>query len=1035
MASGPDYAELHCVSNFSFLRGASHPDELVSRAAALGYSALALTDECSLAGVVRAWQASQKVALPLITGAEFTLEDGLRLVLLAENHDGYSRLCRLITQARRRSEKGAYRIGRGDFARTSDCFALWLPGAQVEAIDATQAEWTRECFGEAGGIALEVHRSDDDAARIAQLRAIATRCGLPLVACGDVHMHTRARRPVQDTLTAIRHRLSLREAGERLFPNGERHLRSRERLAALYPADTLRATLPIAERCRFNLGELRYEYPHELVPAQTTASAHLRALTLAGASERWPGGVPPDIAATIEKELRLIAELKYEHFFLTVEDLVRFARSRGILCQGRGSAANSVVCYALGVTAVDPHRIGMLFERFISKERAEPPDIDVDFEHQRREEVIQYVYAKYGRERAALAATVICYRPKSALRDVGKALGLSLDQVDAIAGAVAWFDDFAEMPERLRELGLDPQRPVLRRLLALTGVLLGFPRHLSQHVGGFVISQHPLSTLVPVENAAMPDRTIIQWDKDDLEALGLLKVDVLALGMLSAIRRALEMVAGFEGRPFAITDVPAEDPATYAMLCKGDSVGVFQVESRAQMSMLPRLKPVNYYDLVIEVAIVRPGPIQGQMVHPYLRRRKNEEKVDYPSEELRKVLQRTLGVPLFQEQVMQIAIVAAGFSAGEADQVRRSMAAWRRNGGLDHFRDRLLDGMRARGYPPEFAERIYQQILGFSSYGFPESHAASFALLVYVSAWLKCHRPAAFTAGLLNSQPMGFYAPAQLIADARRAGVEVRPVDVLVSDWDCTLEEGVRGWGLGVRGKTAALRLGLRMVLGLAEDEARRVVALRASPPRGIDELVARARLSRRAVRLLAASGALAGLAGHRHAARWAALGAAHDRDLLAGHAAREPDAPLPMPSAGQEVLADYAATGFSLRAHPLALLRARLRRLGALRASDLAGIANGRRVTIAGLVTHRQRPEAAAGVMFVSLEDETGISNLVVWPKVQERQRRELLGSRLVLVDGELQNVDGVIHVVAQRLRDCSDWLGTLRTPARDFH
>jgi error-prone DNA polymerase len=1065
-----EYAELHCLTNFSFLRGASHPDELVGQAAALNYAALAITDECSLAGIVRAWEAAKKVGLGMIVGSEFRLDDavrstsaglkkqnaaaGMKLVLLAESHDGYSQLCQLITQARRRSEKGSYCIGRGDFARLRDCTALWVPGA---TIDAGEAEWVRECFGASGAIALELHRGPDDAARLQQLRDVSRRCGLPLVAAGDVHMHVPQRRVLQDTVTAIRHRCTLAQAGDRLFPNGERYLRPLPVLQQLYPAAALRETLVIAERCRFSLAELRYEYPHELVPPAMTPSAYLRQRTYEGARSRWPGGVPADVVALIEKELKLIAELKYEHYFLTVEDLVRYARSRGILCQGRGSAANSAVCYALGVTAVDPHRIGMLFERFVSKERAEPPDIDVDFEHQRREEVIQYIYNKYGRERAAIAATVICYRPRSALRDVGKALGLSLDQVDALAGSIEWFDDFKGMPERLRELGLDPDAPVFKRLLILVSNLLGFPRHLSQHVGGFVMSEHPLTTLVPVENAAMPDRTIIQWDKDDLEALGLLKVDVLALGMLSAIRRALALVAEFEGRRFEITDIPAEDPATYDMLCKGESVGVFQVESRAQISMLPRLRPKCYYDLVIEVAIVRPGPIQGDMVHPYLRRRQGKEQVEYPSEALRQVLERTLGVPLFQEQVMQIAIVAAGFSPGDADQVRRSMAAWQRSGGLDHFRDRLLDGMRARGYTQEFADRIYHQILGFSSYGFPESHAASFALLVYVSAWLKRHRPAAFCAGLLNSQPMGFYAPAQLIADAKRAGVEMRPVDVRYSDWDCTLERGNSVGAAHGRDHRAhgalpqvapALRMGLRMVRGLSEDEGRRVAALRPKsrdahdfsessvrPCFSVDELMARAQLSRRAINLLADAGALAALAGHRHAARWVALGTERSTALLAGHAGREAQIVLPMPSAGQDVVADYSALGFSLRAHPLQLLRDKLGQYRVLRAADLAQVPNGQRVRVAGIVTHRQRPEAASGVMFVSLEDETGISNLVVWPKVQEQQRRALLGSRLMLVEGELQNAEGVIHVVAQRVRDCSSWLGELRAPSRDFH
>ena len=1023
------YAELHCLSNFSFLRGASHPFELVQRAAALGYSALALTDECSLAGIVRAWEAARAAQLKLVTGAEFRLEDGLRLVLLAEDHDGYTRLCELITAGRRRGAKGAYRIARTDFERdVRGCLALWLPG---DPSDVAEAAWVRACFPQRAWIAVELLRGPDDAARLAALQALSHETGLPLAAAGDVHMHARERRVLQDTVTAIRHRCTLAQAGERLFPNGERHLRTLDELRALYPPALLEASARIAARCRFDLAQLRYAYPRELVPPGLAASDWLRQLTFEGASRRWPGGVPARVEALLEKELALIAELKYEAYFLTVEDLVRFARGRGILCQGRGSAANSAVCYALGVTEVDPARTEVLFERFVSKERAEPPDIDIDFEHQRREEVIQYVYAKYGRERAALAATLITYRPRSAIRDAGKALGLSLDQVDALAKSLQWFDDVATLAPRLRELGFDPEAPVLRRLREVVTGLIGFPRHLSQHVGGFVMSEQPLSTLVPVENAAMPERTIIQWDKDDLEALGLLKVDVLALGMLSAIRRALALVAAFRGRPFALGDIPPEDPATYEMLGRGDSVGVFQVESRAQMSMLPRLKPRCFYDLVIEVAIIRPGPIQGGMVHPYLRRRQGREPVAYPSRALEQVLSRTLGVPLFQEQVMQIAIVAAGFSPGEADQVRRSMAAWQRRGGLEHFRERLLGGMRARGYPEAFAEQIYRQVLGFGSYGFPESHAASFALLVYASAWLKRHEPAAFCAGLLNAQPMGFYAPAQLVADARRAGVEVRAVDVLASDWDCTLEAAGEG-GTGRPG-TAALRLGLRLVRGLPEEEAQRLVAAR--PFASLDELVARARLSRRALNALADAGALAALAGDRHQARWAALGMEKSTPLLAGHAARETRIALPAPGVGQDVAADYGALGFSLRAHPLALLRHRLQRLGALRAAELAAVPDGRQVTVAGLVTHRQRPATASGVMFVSLEDETGISNLIVWPSVQEAQRRPLLGASLLVASGELQNAEGVVHVVARRLRDCSGWLGALRAPSRDFH
>ncbi len=838
----PPYAELHCLSNFSFLRGASHPDELVERAQALGYAALALTDECSLAGVVRAHVAARDAGLPLIIGSEFTLADGLKLVLYATDRATYGDLAQLITRGRRNAVKGRYSLTRNDVAEIAPrCLALWIPdesGTRLQAAppiggrppsaskrrgvrrsgpgsntgpQADPCRWLADVFPGRAWIAAELFARSGDHARLASLQAQAAAAGLPLVAAGDVHMHVRARRALQDTLTAVRLSTPLAECGYALFPNGERHLRSRARLATLYPRELTDATLDIVARCTFSLDELRYEYPEELVPPGATPAGHLRALVEAGLARRygqraqpagpsaaprdeitWHAGAPPDVRELIEHELALIAELKYEPYFLTVEDIVSFARRNGILCQGRGSAANSAVCYALGITEVDPARMSMLFERFISKERNEPPDIDVDFEHQRREEVMQYVYRKYGRDRAALAATLITYRPKSAVRDVGRALGLDLAQVDRLTGVFAWWDGRRIDPVRIREAGFDPDNPLIMRLVTLAGDLQGFPRHLSQHVGGFVIARGLLERMVPVENAAMADRTVIQWDKDDLDAMGLLKVDCLALGMLSAIRRALAMVSRYRGVEMRMQDIPAEDPAVYAMCQRADTIGVFQIESRAQQSMLPRLKPACFYDLVIEVAIVRPGPIQGGMVHPYLKRRQGLEPVTYPSAAVKSVLERTLGVPIFQEQVMQLAIVAAGFSPGEADHLRRSMAAWRRKGGLEKFEQRLIDGMGARGLSASFARQIYQQILGFGEYGFPESHSASFSLLVYVSAWLKRYEPAAFCAALLNSQPMGFYAPAQLVADARRHGVEVRSADVTVSEWDCTLEGGGR---------------------------------------------------------------------------------------------------------------------------------------------------------------------------------------------------------------------------------------------------
>ncbi len=806
----PPYAELHCLSNFSFLRGASHPEELVERARAQGYAALALTDECSLAGIVRAHLAAKDAGLPLVIGSEFTLVDGLKLVLYATDRATYGDLCQLITRGRRQALKGRYALTRDDVAELAPrCLALWVPGDGAPE----PARWVADVFPGRAWVAVQRFARSGDRTRLEALHALARATGLPLVAAGDVHMHVRARRALQDTLTAIRLRTPLAECGYALFPNGERHLRSRARLATLYPRALTDATLDVVARCAFSLDELRYEYPEELVPAGQTPAGHLRALVEAGLVRRYgeaderqseaanegrsegssaahpPNAeVPPDVRALIEHELELIAELKYEPYFLTVHDIVDFARRSGILCQGRGSAANSAVCYALGITEVDPARMSMLFERFISRERNEPPDIDVDFEHQRREEVMQYVYGKYGRDRAALAATLITYRPKSAVRDVGRALGLDLAQVDRLAGMFAWWDGRRIDPERIREAGFAPDNPLIERLVMLTGDLMGFPRHLSQHVGGFVIARGLLERMVPVENAAMADRTVIQWDKDDLDAMGLLKVDCLALGMLSAIRRALDLISRFRGITLRMQDIPAEDPAVYAMCQRADTVGVFQIESRAQQSMLPRLKPACFYDLVIEVAIVRPGPIQGGMVHPYLKRRQGLEPVTYPNAAVKSVLERTLGVPIFQEQVMQLAIVAAGFSPGEADQLRRSMAAWRRKGGLEKFEQRLVDGMGARGLSEAFARQIYQQILGFGEYGFPESHSASFSLLVYVSAWLKLHEPAAFCAALLNSLPMGFYAPAQLVADARRHDVEVRNVDVTISEWDCTLE-------------------------------------------------------------------------------------------------------------------------------------------------------------------------------------------------------------------------------------------------------
>jgi error-prone DNA polymerase len=997
----------------------------VARAATLGYAALALTDECSLAGAVRAHVAAKGTGLHLIVGSELRLAEGPRLVVLAQDRAGYGNLSQLITLARRRAPKGDYRVGAPDLAAgLGGCLALWLAG---EADPPDLGHGLADGLPGRVWIGVTLHRRGGDQARLAGLRRLADACRLPLVAAGGVQMHVPDRQPLLDTLTAVRLGTTVEAAGEALAQNREAYLHERAELALFYPPDLLAETLALAEVCRFSLDELRYEYPDELVPSGETPTAYLRRLTLEGAARRWPEGVPLRVQDLIEHELALIAELRYEPYFLTVHDIVAFARRQGILCQGRGSAANSAVCFCLGITEVDPARMQMLFERFISRERGEPPDIDVDFEHQRREEVIQYIYERYGRERAALAATVICYRPRSAVRDIGRALGMGADQVDRLARNIHWWDGREVSMQRLRETGLDPASPLVRRTLDLVRQVQGFPRHLSQHVGGFVIARGELSRLVPIENAAMPGRSVIQWDKDDLDALGLLKVDCLALGMLSAIRRALDLLNGYRGTALTMADIPAEDPAVYAMIQRGETTGVFQIESRAQMAMLPRLKPACFYDLVIEVAIVRPGPIQGDMVHPYLRRRQGLEPVTYPSEAVREALGRTLGVPIFQEQVIKVATVAAGFSPGEADQVRRSMAAWRRRGGLEQFRERLIDGMLGRGYGRGFAEQIYTQILGFGEYGFPESHAASFALLVYVSAWLKHHEPAAFFAAILNSQPMGFYAPSQLVREARRQGVEVQPVDVHASDWDCTLEPGP--------GRKPTLRLGLRLVKGLSRAGAERLVAARAQGPwDSVVDLAGRARLDRGDLRALAAADALAGLAGNRRLAAWEVTGIG--RPLPLAPAPREPQALplLPPPSEGEAIAGDYASLGLSLRRHPLALLRGHLDRRRLLSAREVGEVPAGSRVATAGLVINRQRPGTASGVTFVTLEDETGFVNLVVWRQLAERQRATLLGARLLGVEGEIQREAGVTHLVARRLRDYSGLLGGLVTQSRDF-
>ncbi len=1065
----PGYAELQCQSNFSFLQGASHPEELVERAILLGYAALAITDECSLGGVVRAHVEARKKDLHLIVGATFQIRAApdaqtLGITLLAQTREGYGNLSELITLARTRAPKGEYLLAPEDFTHPPkdyghlrhlpECLAILTPAYGIDADTlAQQAQWLARTFPHRAWVGLTLlHRSRDDLHRAAVEHAAQTS-GLPIVAIGQVQMHVRSRKPLHDTLTAIRTGKPVAQCGYELSGNAEQHLRTRLRLASLYPPDALAQTLIIARRCAFKLTDLRYEYPEEVVPRGQTPASYLRQETYAGATWRFPQGTPPHVAEQIEKELKLITELHYEAYFLTVYDIVQFARSQRILCQGRGSAANSAVCYCLGITAVDPVRGNNLFERFISKERDEPPDIDVDFEHQRREEVIQYIYTKYGRLRAGLTAVVISYRPRSVLRDTGRALGVDSGVIDAVARAHQWWDGKQEMLRTLDACGLDAQSRVARQWASLAQTLMGFPRHLSQHPGGFVISRGKLSRLVPIENAAMQDRSVVQWDKNDLDALGLLKVDILALGMLSALRRTLELAGQRRGQVLNLQDIPEGDDPTYDMICDADTVGVFQIESRAQMSMLPRLKPRRYYDLVVQVAIVRPGPIQGGMVHPYLRRRQGKEPATYPSPAVEGVLCRTLGVPIFQEQVMQIAVVAAGFTGGEADELRRSMAAWKRKGGVDKFRTKLISGLLANHYTLDFAEALFRQIEGFGEYGFPESHAASFALLAYFSSWLKRHEPEAFLAALLNSQPMGFYAPSQLVQDASRHGVRVLPADVTISGWDSTLEYASAGTSSNTPPQTSrphvhphapaadasrpAVRLGLSIIQGMQIAAAQRIEQARSGAPfTDTRDLARRAQLTRHDLNALAAADALRTLAGHRRQANWEAAASVHSTDLLRDTVIVEPEAPtLTAPTESQTITADYRSLGLTLNRHPLALLRPQLAAKNFQTAEVLNTYPDKRIARACGIVTVRQRPQTAKGTIFVTLEDETGPVNVVMRPELIERQRKELLGATLMGVFGTWQNVDGVRHLIAQRLVDLSELLGKLDVASRNFH
>jgi error-prone DNA polymerase len=1083
----PDYAELEVATNFSFLRGASHADEMVLQAARHGYRAIGVTDYNTLAGVVRMHDAAKQIrqrngwAPRLLIGARLTFADGSPdLLAYATDRAAYGRLCRLLSTGKRRAEKGECTLYLDDFLDHQEGLLTAAVPVELTASSATLKNGAltrsplarlRDALGDRLSLATSCLYSPDDAGRLRQIAQLARTFNIPLLATNGVHYHAPQRRPLQDVLTCIRHGCTIHDAGFKLFPNGERYLKPPAQMHRLFAdcPETLRRGIELAERCSFSLDELRYEYPDEVVPAGKTVAGHLADLTWDGAATRYPAGVPQKIRDLIDKELRVISEQRWEAYFLTVHDLVNYARSREILCQGRGSAANSAVCYCLGVTSVDPDRIDVLFERFISAARGEPPDIDIDFEHERREEVIQYLYEKYGRERCAMTAEVITYRGRSAVRDVGKALGLSLDLVDQMAKRLDWWHRGTLDEKQLREVGLDPADSTIRTVVDLTGELLGFPRHLSQHVGGMVMTHGPLCEMVPIENASMVDRTVIEWDKDDIDTVGILKVDALALGMLTCISKAFKLLncthESTKARrafvpwclpsvPLELHTLPPEDPQTYDMICDADTIGVFQIESRAQMTMLPRLKPRKFYDLVIEVAIVRPGPIQGNMVHPYLRRRNGEESVVYPSEELRAVLEKTLGVPLFQEQAMRIAMVGAGFSAEESDQLRRAMAAWRKTGALEAFHGKIVRGMLANGYTGEFAEQCWLQIRGFGEYGFPESHSASFALLVYASAWIKRHHPAAFATALLNSQPMGFYAPAQIVRDAKEHGVEVRPIDVNHSDWDCTLEEGAtsqgpeagsvkENWGRG----GPALRLGFRQIKGMSEAHGHVIVAARRQAGRftSVEQFHRATELPRHALRRLAEADAFASLGLSRRQALWQVLAIRDEKaplfdqceeenhGLVARVTGHHVDLP-PMPLA-HEVMIDYRTAGLSLKRHPISLLRDQLDKLHVTTAAELNRLPAGRWVKVAGLVLIRQRPGTASGIVFETIEDETGIANLIIRPDLYERHRAAARHAALLQAEGYVEREGQVLHVMAKRLTDLSHLLPGYVLSSRDFH
>ncbi|USG60454.1 error-prone DNA polymerase [Sneathiella marina] len=1034
------YVELAVTSNFSFLNGASHPDELILTAAALGYSAVGLADRNSLAGIVRAHKAAKQARIRLVVGVRLILMDGFECLCFPTDKAAYSRLTQLLSRGNRRAEKGACYLTFEDvMAYGTGQIFIAMPPYEIPAGFEAQVARLAKAFPKTSYVSLTAHFTGNDLQRLDLLSELAHRQALPSVVTNDVLYHIPNRRPLQDVLTCIREHTTIQEAGFQLIVNAERHLKSPTAMHRLFPGfqEAVRRSQDIAAKCRFSLDELAYQYPDEPIGDSPTPQIELERLTWIGAQSRYPDGIPEPVGKTLNHELELIGQLDYAPYFLTVYDIVRFARSLDppILCQGRGSAANSVVCYCLGITSVNPTEVNLLFERFVSAERDEPPDIDVDFEHERREEVIQYIYGKYGRHRAGLAATVVTYRTRSAVREVGKAMGLSEDVVSALASNIWGRRSTGLSWEDAADIGIDPMDMTIRQVLRLSQELIGFPRHLSQHVGGFVITRDPLIELSPISNAAMENRTVVEWDKDDLETLGILKIDVLSLGMLTCLRKAFDLLFTHYGVPMSLAALPRDDPATYEMIQHADTVGVFQIESRAQMSMLPRLKPANFYDLVIEIAIVRPGPIQGDMVHPYLRRRQGLEDVSYPSEELRSVLEKTKGVPLFQEQAMQIAMVGAGFTAGEADGLRRAMATFKRTGDIGNFKNKFINGMVNRGYETDFSEKCFRQIEGFSDYGFPESHSASFALLAYASAWLKCYYPDIFAAAILNSQPMGFYSASSLVRDFREHGGTVLPVDINQSDWDYKLERTEPD------ARHYSLRLGFRQIRGVKQASSEQLIAGRQSGYDSIRDLYFRSGIDMKTLEELANADAFRSIGMDRRAALWAVQGllgqngkrGAVEELPLFSHAAaanealqKEAEMVLPAMPLGQQVIEDYQSLHLSLKAHPLSFLRSSLTASGTLTASDLPKRKSGKWITIAGLVLARQRPGTAAGVIFMTLEDETGTANIIVWPKKFETYRRIVLSARIVRVRGEMQAEQGVIHIITHHIEDLSDQLIT---------